>query len=100
MASVDKPEDNRGFAEKNGATFPILSDVDKSVSADYGVLSAMGFAKRWTFYIDGQGTIARIDKDVNPSTAGADLVAGLQEMGVRTVEESSIPLVPDEPNSD
>jgi len=82
MASVDKPEDNKGFAEKNEATFPILSDVDKSVSKAYGVLSAMGFAKRWTYYIDGQGTIAKIDKDVDPRTAGETLVNSLKEMGV------------------
>jgi peroxiredoxin Q/BCP len=100
MASVDKPEDNRAFAEKNAATFPILSDVDKSVSSQYGVLSGMGFAKRWTFYIDGEGTIARIDKDVNPRTAGADLVASLKEMGVPTANETRTPLIPDEPNSD
>jgi len=78
MASTDSPEDNRAFAEKNEASFPILSDTDKSVSKAYGVLSAMGFAKRWTFYIDEEGTIVKIDKDVNPSTAGAELVRSLQ----------------------
>ena len=82
MASVNKQEDNKGFAEKNDATFPILSDVDKSVSKAYGVLSPMGYAKRWTYYIDGQGTIAKIDKQVNPSTAGQALVSNLKEMGV------------------
>jgi peroxiredoxin Q/BCP len=87
MASVDKPEDNKGFAEKNEATFPILSDVDKSVSEAYGVLSPMGFAKRWTYYIDGQGTIAKIDKEVDPRTAGQTLVNSLQEMGVPEAKE-------------
>lgn len=83
MASTDTLEDNTAFAEKNDASFPILADVDKSVSAAYGVLGASGFAGRVTFYIDPQGRIARIDRSVNPRTAGADLVSALQAMGVQ-----------------
>lgn len=82
MASTDSPEDNRSFAEKNEASFPILSDTSKSVAKAYGVLSPMGFAKRWTFYIDEEGVIVKIDQDVNPSTAGADLVQGLDALDV------------------
>ena len=87
MASVDSPDDNRGFAEKNEASFPILSDPDKGMAEAYGVLSAMGFAKRWTFYIDAEGRIIEIDKDVNPSSAGADLVANLETLDVPKVAE-------------
>ncbi len=82
MASVDSPEDNRGFAEKNEASFPILSDPEKGMTQAYGVLSGMGFAKRWTFYIDAEGRIIEIDKDVKPSSAGADLVANLERLDV------------------
>jgi len=88
MASVDSPDDNRGFAEKNGASFPILSDPDKTVSAAYGVLSDRGFANRWTFYIDPEGVISRIDKDVKPMTAGEDLVASLDALGVGAAQAS------------
>jgi len=94
MASTDSLEDNRGFAEKNEASFPILSDVDKSVSKAYGVLSPMGFAKRWTFYIDGEGEIARIDKDVNPRTAGEDLVKSLEALQVPEAPELRVPSPP------
>lgn len=82
MASVDSEEDNRGFAEKNAATFPILSDVSKQTSTAYGVLALLGYAKRWTFYIDQQGVVIKIDKDVNPATAGENLVHNLQALGV------------------
>ena len=82
MASVDSIEDNTGFAEKNNASFPILADTTKEVSEAYGVLASLGYAKRWTFYIDPEGTIARIDKDVNPRSAGADLVDSLQALEV------------------
>jgi peroxiredoxin Q/BCP len=46
----------------------------------YGVLSAFGYAKRWTFYIDIDGIILKIDKDVSPSSAGKDLVMNLKEL--------------------
>ena len=82
MASTDNPEDNKGFAEKNEATFPILSDPTKAMCEDYGVLHAMGFAKRWTFYIDAEGVISKVDKEVDPRKAGEQLVANLQALGV------------------
>lgn len=82
MASVDQPEDNKGFAEKNEATFPILSDPDKDTCEEFGVLSSGGYANRWTYYIDPEGIIRRIDKDVDPGTAGEDLVSNLEDLGV------------------
>ena len=82
MASVDKPEDNKVFAEKNEATFPILSDPDKTMTAAYGVLSDRGYARRWTYYIDQNGIIQKIDREVNVRTAGEGLVANLESLGV------------------
>jgi peroxiredoxin Q/BCP len=82
MASVDSPEDNKGFAEKNDATFPILSDPDKSMCASYGVLSERGYARRWTYYIDREGIIRMIDKAVDPRTAGASLVKNLEALNL------------------
>ena len=87
MASTDEERVNRGFAEKNGAPFPILSDPDKSVCSEYGVLypDPIGVAKRWTFYIAPDGIIRRIDKNVKPRTAGAQLVKNLQDLNVPVV---------------
>ncbi len=85
MASTDEERVNRGFAEKNGATFPILSDPDKSVCTEYGVLYPIGLARRWTFYIGPDGIIQRIDKEVKPRTAGAQLVKNLQDLNVPVV---------------
>jgi len=82
MASIDTPEDNKGFAEKNEASFPILSDTSKSVSEAYGVLGSHGYANRWTYYIDAEGVIRMIDREVDPRTAGADLVVNLDSLGV------------------
>ena len=40
MASVDNAEDNKGFAEKEKADFPLLSDPTKATATAYGVLDA------------------------------------------------------------
>jgi len=88
MASTDTPEDNRGFAEKNEASFPILSDPSKDMSTAYGVLASYGLPNRWTYYIDAEGVILKIDKDVNPATAGASLVQNLEELNVPKADKS------------
>ena len=94
MASVDTPQDNKAFAEKEHADFPILSDPDKKVANAYGVIPPNRppegqFAQRWTFYINPQGKIAAIDKDVKPATAGEAVVAKLTELGVKKTRKSS-----------
>jgi|TARA_B100000315_G_scaffold198203_1_gene189670 peroxiredoxin Q/BCP len=86
MASTDSIEDNTGFAEKNRASFPILSDVSKDTALSYGVLGGHGYANRWTFYIDPDGVIVLIDKEVSPRTAGRDLVANLQALKVAPIQ--------------
>lgn len=82
MASVDPLADNKRFAEETGADFPLLSDPDKGVADAYGVLAGMGFAKRYTFYIDVDGTILKIDASVQPATAAQDMAASLGELGI------------------
>lgn len=82
MASTDTLEDNTAFAEQNAATFPILADPAKTLSEAYGVLSERGYARRWTFYIDPEGVIRKIDKEVDPAEAGRQLVANLEALGV------------------
>lgn len=81
MASVDPLADNKGFAEKEKADFPILSDPTKETAKAYGVLSDRGFASRWTFYIDRDGRIAHIDKAVKPASSAEDMAAKLAELG-------------------
>ena len=91
MISVDTPEDNKAFAEKEHADFPILSDPGKSVATAYGVLGTPGpaqpnapqFAKRWTFYIGPDGTILHIEKSPGTANAGQNVIAKLKELGVK-----------------
>jgi peroxiredoxin Q/BCP len=87
MASVDTLEQNKAFAEKETADFPLLADPDKKVAFAYGAIAADApperqFARRWTFYIDPTGKIAFIDKAVKPQTAGQAIVDKLAELNV------------------
>jgi peroxiredoxin Q/BCP len=89
MISVDTLADNKAFAEKEHADFPLLANPDKKVAFAYGVVSPdtppeRQMAKRWTFYIDPTGRIADIDRAVKPGTSGEDLVEHLQKLKVPT----------------
>lgn len=81
-ASVDDVETNTRFAESLGLDYPILSDPTRRVARAYGVLSAMGFASRWTFYIARDGRIADIDTRVSTATHGHDVAARLTALGL------------------
>jgi peroxiredoxin Q/BCP len=60
-----------------------LSDPDKNVAKAYGVVTAeRELPYRWTYYIDPEGKILHIDKEVKTQTAGADIAAKLEELGV------------------
>ena len=81
MVSVDTLEDNTAFAEENQAAFPILADPGKDMVEAYGALRSGGFARRWTYYIDADGIILKIDKETKPATAGADMARIMGELG-------------------
>jgi len=86
MLSVDSLKTNTVFSEQMGTKVPILSDSERLVSEVYGVLNARRLANRWTFFINPAGVVVRIDREVNPSTAGADLVAHLEGLNVPRIE--------------
>ena len=81
-ASVDDAETNKKFAESLKLDYPILSDPNKETAKAYGVLNDRGMANRWTYYIDKNGKIAHIDKQVNVDSHGKDIAAKLDSLGV------------------
>lgn len=83
MASVDPIDKNRGFAKKNKADFPLLSDPTKEAAKAYDVLNFLGVASRVTFYIGKDGNITHIDEDVNPRTSAEDMINNLNKLGVK-----------------
>ncbi len=83
MASVDDPETNKEFAESLDADFPLLSDPGKGVAIAYGVVTdERPVPFRWTYIIGPDGNVLHVDREVNPSTAGGDLVTHLTQLGV------------------
>lgn len=71
--SVDSPFANKGFAEKNGFTFPLLSDYTRSVSTQYcglinnfAGLAGLTAANRSVFIIDESGTVTYAWISENP----------------------------------
>lgn len=82
MASVDPLDDNRAFAKKTGADFPMLSDPSKDTAKAYDVLNFVRVASRVTFYISKEGKILKIDEDISPKTAAEDIASNLEKLNV------------------
>ena len=84
MASVDTPELNKQFADRDLANFPLLSDPTKAAATAYGVLGPNGLARRWTFYIGPDGKIVKVETDGSKHTltAGPELIASLNALNV------------------
>ena len=90
MVSLDKVEKNREFAESLEAAHVLLSDPGKKVADAFGVTALGGlYSRRWTFYIDREGVIREIDKNVNVETAGQDIAAKLEALGFPKTEDDS-----------
>ncbi len=89
-ASCDTEELNKEFADKLELDFPLLSDPERQVALAYGVVSGDGqYPARWTFFIDAEGKIAFIDKNVRTGSHGADCAAKLAELGVAEAEDAA-----------
>jgi len=77
--SIDSPAANDAFAKQIGVTFPLLSDMNRKVLTQYGILKkydvkgdAYEWAERTTFVVDKQGIIQHIEQGgtaVNPNNA-------------------------------
>jgi len=51
-------ESHDGFsADQGGFAFPLLSDVDKAVGKQYGILGPVGFYRRSAFVVDREGIV-------------------------------------------
>lgn len=85
MVSVDPLNDNRDFAKKVKADFPMLSDPTKAAAKAYDVLNFFRVASRVTFYISIDGIILHIDEDVSPKSAAQDIANKLSELDIKKV---------------
>jgi thioredoxin-dependent peroxiredoxin len=81
--SVDSVSSHKQFCTKDGLSFKLLSDEQKSTVAKYGSLGSFGpmkIAKRNTFLIDPEGKIAKVWTSVDPSNHSAEVLATLSEL--------------------
>tara|TARA_Y100000588_G_scaffold353051_1_gene406171 strand:+ start:202 stop:522 length:321 start_codon:yes stop_codon:yes gene_type:complete len=81
MISLDDPQKNKEFSEALGSAHVLLSDPEKKIAEAYGVIGFGGlYARRWTYYIDREGVVRDIDKNVDTQTAGQDIAARLESL--------------------
>ena len=81
--SLDDVESHKAFAENHGLPFPLLADVEGNIASAYGVktrMFGMTVAKRQTFIIGPDGTIAKHYETVKPDEHSAEVLAALKEL--------------------
>jgi peroxiredoxin Q/BCP len=90
--SMDDVESHKAFAENHGLPFPLLADVDGVAASAYGVKTrrfGIDLAKRQTFIIAPDGTIARHYLEVNPSEHSKQVLADLAELAAPAAESGT-----------
>jgi peroxiredoxin len=67
--SMDNPFANKVFADQNGVTFPLLSDIGGKVIRDYGIYkeydqfrTKIPAARRATYLIDKSGRVVEMQR--------------------------------------
>ena len=82
MVSLDSADRNGEFSTAHGDGFPVVSDPTGETARAYGVVAEDGrYARRFTFYIDRDGVIRYVDREVDPRTAGRDVARRLEKLG-------------------
>jgi len=82
--SPQSVESHRAFAGAHGGfAFPLLTDEDKVVAGDYGVLGLLDLYRRSTFVIGPDGNVAWMHRYVGPGMGfrgAGDLADAVQEV--------------------
>ncbi len=81
--SLDDVESHREFAENHSLPFPLLADVDGDAADAYGVktrMFGMTVAKRQTFIIAPNGSIAKHYEKVKPAEHSAQVIEDLKAL--------------------
>lgn len=81
--SLDDVKSQKEFADKYHLPFPLLSDADQHTAKAYGVLKNLGvtsIAKRQTFVIAPDGTIAAHYEKVDPESHSVEVLKELERL--------------------
>ncbi len=76
--SMDDEASHQQFTAKYNLPFPLLADVDGTITRAYDV-DAGGRPKRVTYVIDGSGSIIRVYESIKHETHASDI---LQDLGL------------------
>lgn len=69
----------RAFAKELKLPFPLLPDVERKISLSYGAAqSKEQMAARMSILVSKNGTIEWVDKQIDPHTHGADVLARIK----------------------
>ena len=82
--SLDDIDSHKEFAENHDLPFPLLADVEGQISSAYGVktrMFGMTVAKRQTFIIGPDGSIAKHYEKVKPEEHSKQVLIDLKELG-------------------
>jgi thioredoxin-dependent peroxiredoxin len=74
--SADDAASHQQFTQKFNLPFPLLADTAHSIMKSYDV-DGGGYAKRVTYVINPQGTIAHVYTSINTETHATDILADL-----------------------
>ena len=82
--SADKAETQQRFIDNYSLTFPMIPDTSRQVIEAYGARSVLGVAaKRSTFLVGPDGTIAAVWPAVQVEGHAEDVVATIRRLSAR-----------------
>jgi peroxiredoxin Q/BCP len=91
--SLDDVESHKKFAEEHGLPFPLLADVEGKAANAYGVktkMFGMTVAKRQTFIIAPDGSIAKHYEAVKPSMHSKEVLEDLEALGAMAAPNATL----------
>jgi thioredoxin-dependent peroxiredoxin len=74
--SADNEASHQQFTQKFNLPFPLLADTDHTIMQAYNV-DGGGYAKRVTYIINPQGSVANVYTSINTETHATDILADL-----------------------
>lgn len=75
--SKDDENSHKQFTSKFNLPFPLLADIDGSLTKAYDVEAPSGYAQRVTYVIDGKGNISHVFSNIQHETHASDILAEL-----------------------
>lgn len=78
--SVDEVAKQKEHAIQCAANFPVLSDEDKALTEQLGILNERGRAKRTTYILDGDGVVRQVFNDVQVDGHVDQVLAAVKQL--------------------